>query len=59
MSGYAQAVIAPMGDLADGREIIDKPFTEAGAARAPAGAQSRSSLRIWWVIVSASDGRGR
>jgi CheY-like chemotaxis protein len=29
MSGYAQAVIAPMGDLADGREIIDKPFTEA------------------------------
>jgi CheY-like chemotaxis protein len=30
MSGYAQAVIAPMGDLADGREIIDKPFTEAG-----------------------------
>ena len=29
MSGYAQPVIAPMGDLADGREIIDKPFTEA------------------------------
>ena len=29
MSGYAQAVILPMGDLADGRELIDKPFTEA------------------------------
>jgi len=29
MSGYAQNVIAPMGDLADGRQIIDKPFTEA------------------------------
>jgi two-component system, cell cycle sensor histidine kinase and response regulator CckA len=29
MSGYAQAVIAPMGDLADGHEILDKPFTEA------------------------------
>jgi hypothetical protein len=30
MSGYAQAVIGPMGELSDGREIIDKPFTEAG-----------------------------
>jgi CheY-like chemotaxis protein len=29
MSGYAQAVLAPMGDLAAGRDIIDKPFTEA------------------------------
>ncbi len=30
MSGYAQTVIGPMGgDLADGRQIIDKPFTEA------------------------------
>ena len=29
MSGYAQNVIGPMGDLADGRQIIDKPFTEA------------------------------
>jgi signal transduction histidine kinase/CheY-like chemotaxis protein len=29
MSGYAQAVIGPMGDLSGGREIIDKPFTEA------------------------------
>jgi signal transduction histidine kinase/CheY-like chemotaxis protein len=29
MSGYAQAVIAPMGDLAGGHEILDKPFTEA------------------------------
>jgi signal transduction histidine kinase/CheY-like chemotaxis protein len=29
MSGYAQNVIGPMGDLADGRRIIDKPFTEA------------------------------
>jgi signal transduction histidine kinase len=29
MSGYAQPVIGAMGDLAGGREIIDKPFTEA------------------------------
>jgi two-component system cell cycle sensor histidine kinase/response regulator CckA len=29
MSGYAQSVIGPMGDLSDGRQIIDKPFTEA------------------------------
>jgi CheY-like chemotaxis protein len=29
MSGYAQSVIGPMGDLSGGREIIDKPFTEA------------------------------
>jgi signal transduction histidine kinase/CheY-like chemotaxis protein len=29
MSGYAQNVIGPIGDLADGRQIIDKPFTEA------------------------------
>jgi CheY-like chemotaxis protein len=29
MSGYAQNVIGPLGDLADGRQIIDKPFTEA------------------------------
>ena len=29
MSGYAQPVIGPMGDLADGGEIVDKPFTEA------------------------------
>jgi CheY-like chemotaxis protein len=28
MSGYAQPVIGSMGDLAGGREIIDKPFTE-------------------------------
>ncbi len=34
MSGYAQNVIGPMGgDLADGREIIDKPFTEATLLR--------------------------
>jgi signal transduction histidine kinase/CheY-like chemotaxis protein len=29
MSGYAQSVIGPMGELSGGREIIDKPFTEA------------------------------
>jgi CheY-like chemotaxis protein len=29
MSGYAPPVIAPMGDLAAGHQIIDKPFTEA------------------------------
>jgi hypothetical protein len=29
MSGYAQPVIGPMGDLANGGEIVDKPFTEA------------------------------
>ena len=29
MSGYAQSVIGPMGDLASGHAIIDKPFTEA------------------------------
>jgi signal transduction histidine kinase len=29
MSGYAQAVIGPMGDLSAGHQIIDKPFTEA------------------------------
>jgi signal transduction histidine kinase/CheY-like chemotaxis protein len=29
MSGYAQSVIGPMGDLANGHSIIDKPFTEA------------------------------
>jgi nitrogen-specific signal transduction histidine kinase/CheY-like chemotaxis protein len=29
MSGYAQPVIGAMGDIAGGREIIDKPFTEA------------------------------
>jgi signal transduction histidine kinase len=28
MSGYAQSVIGPMGDLANGHTIIDKPFTE-------------------------------
>jgi signal transduction histidine kinase len=28
MSGYAQAVIGPMGDLAGGQDIIDKPFSE-------------------------------
>jgi signal transduction histidine kinase len=29
MSGYAQSVIGPMGDLANGHAIVDKPFTEA------------------------------
>jgi CheY-like chemotaxis protein len=29
MSGYAQSVIGPMGDLATGLPIIDKPFSEA------------------------------
>jgi CheY-like chemotaxis protein len=29
MSGYAQGVIGPIGDLATGHPIIDKPFTEA------------------------------
>jgi signal transduction histidine kinase/CheY-like chemotaxis protein len=29
MSGYAQNVIGPIGNLADGHPIIDKPFTEA------------------------------
>jgi hypothetical protein len=29
MSGYARAVIGPMGDLSSGAGIIDKPFTEA------------------------------
>ncbi len=33
MSGYAQNVIGPMGDLTDGHQIIDKPFTEATLLR--------------------------
>ncbi|MDA0166611.1 ATP-binding protein [Solirubrobacter ginsenosidimutans] len=28
MSGYAQPVIGPMGDLSNGGQIVDKPFTE-------------------------------
>jgi CheY-like chemotaxis protein len=28
MSGYAQSVIGPIGDLSAGHPIIDKPFTE-------------------------------
>jgi signal transduction histidine kinase/CheY-like chemotaxis protein len=38
MSGYAQSVIGPMGDLANGNAIIDKPFTEAALLDRVAGA---------------------
>ncbi len=43
MSGYAQAVIAPMGDLAAGHAIIDKPFSEAALLERVAEALSRAS----------------
>ena len=43
MSGYAQAVIGPMGDLAAGHTIIDKPFTEAALLERVAQALSRVS----------------
>jgi signal transduction histidine kinase/CheY-like chemotaxis protein len=40
MSGYAQSVIGPMGDLANGNAIVDKPFTEAALLERVAGALS-------------------
>jgi signal transduction histidine kinase len=43
MSGYAQAVIGPMGDLSAGHTIIDKPFTEAQLLERVAEALSRAS----------------
>jgi signal transduction histidine kinase/CheY-like chemotaxis protein len=42
MSGYAPAVIQPMGDLAGGEAILDKPFTEAALLDRVAGALSRA-----------------
>ena len=35
---HAQSVIGPMGDLANGNAIIDKPFTEAALLERVAGA---------------------
>jgi signal transduction histidine kinase/ActR/RegA family two-component response regulator len=43
MSGYAQAVIGPMGDLSAGHTILDKPFTEAALFERVAEALSRAS----------------
>jgi len=43
MSGYAQAVIGPMGDLSAGHTIIDKPFTEAQLLDRVAEALKRST----------------
>ena len=43
MSGYAQAVIGPMGDLSAGHTILDKPFTEAQLLERVAEALSRST----------------
>jgi signal transduction histidine kinase/CheY-like chemotaxis protein len=43
MSGYAQAVIGPMGDLSSGHAIIDKPFTEAQLLDRVAEALNRST----------------
>jgi CheY-like chemotaxis protein len=43
MSGYAQAVIGPMGDLSAGHTIIDKPFTAAVLLERVAEALSRAS----------------
>jgi CheY-like chemotaxis protein len=42
MSGYAQAVIGPMGDLSAGHTILDKPFTEAALFERVADALSRA-----------------
>jgi two-component system, cell cycle sensor histidine kinase and response regulator CckA len=42
MSGYAQTVIGPMGDLADGQAIIDKPFTAAALLDRVADVLSRA-----------------
>ena len=42
MSGYAQAVIGPMGDLSAGHTILDKPFTEAALLERVADALSRA-----------------
>jgi len=43
MSGYAQAVIGPMGDLSAGHAILDKPFTAAQLLERVAEALSRST----------------
>jgi CheY-like chemotaxis protein len=42
MSGYAQSVIGPMGDLAAGQAIVDKPFTEAALLQRVADALNRA-----------------
>jgi signal transduction histidine kinase/CheY-like chemotaxis protein len=42
MSGYAQSVIGPMGDLAGGQAIIDKPFTAAALLERVAAALTRA-----------------
>ena len=42
MSGYAQAVIGPMGDLSAGHTILDKPFTEVALFERVADALSRA-----------------
>jgi signal transduction histidine kinase len=45
MSGYAQSVIGPMGDLANGHAIVDKPFTEAALLVRVAEALSARAAR--------------